>query len=167
MKLTREVAREQAARLQASVMLAPQSDVGRSEIVECLLRNCSDREHAEQTMTLVLDNARDIRNLPAEIASIAQRTRNPGQPPPGCEQCTLGEDRETGARKWLPYVSRDYKGYAFAGRCTCDRGKWLATQDALRESGASEPPRRGTMAPADYQLTAAGRDSAYSDADGE
>jgi hypothetical protein len=138
MKLTREQARKEGARLQASVMLAPQSDEGRREIVDCLLRNCQDARHAAEVITAVLDDAIRPQNLTAEIAAIARRCQHPELAPPGCDLCALGEDLGTGAMRWAPFVSIRIRGYECAQRCTCARGRWLASKDEEREQERTE-----------------------------
>lgn len=80
-KVARDVARKQAARLPASVMLAPQTGEGQTEVVDCIPRNCADAEHAEVAMTELLDGALRVSNLTAGIASIANKTRRPKVPP--------------------------------------------------------------------------------------
>jgi len=142
MTLTREVARQQAARLQSSPMLAPQSGIGRSEIVDCLLRHCQDAQHCSDVMTTLLDAIVDPKNVTAEIAAIAGRTRRADQAPPGCERCCAGEDVATGAMTWLPFVHVKIKGYSCGRRCSCARGRWLAEGDrarALQEAEATRP----------------------------
>ncbi len=136
--LTRDEARREAARLQSAVAIAPQSDIGRTEIIDTLLRHCANGAHAAATITFVLSNVRDIKNLPAEIVAAAYVTRQPETPPPGCERCSLGTAADTGEPVWAPFISFDRAGCSFATRCSCKRGQWLAEQ-ARRRAAASAP----------------------------
>lgn len=129
MKLSREHAAKQAKRLQANAMLIPQSPEGKTEIVECLIRHCDSPEHAERTMTELLDGARDPRNITAEIAEAARLTRKGAPLPAGCERCRY-TDADTGQVEYRPHVSGTRSGYDFAERCGCARGLALAARDA-------------------------------------
>lgn len=133
MELTRESARRQAMRLQSSALLAPKSDEGRTEIIDCIMRHCQSAEHAELVMTAVLDGSIDVKNMTAEIAAVAKRTRKAEVPPNGCERCAIDPDINTGESRWSPYVSVSRNGCAFARRCDCARGRWLAAADRARE----------------------------------
>jgi hypothetical protein len=160
--LTREHAQRIAARIAAAPVLLPQTAEGRTELVNALLRHCGDVDHAERTMTEMLDNSPDVHNVVAELAIIARRIRTPELAPPGCAVCSLGPDPITGAARWLPYVSMDRGGCAFAGRCTCERGHWLSARDAQREFGEVVPTTGLAMAGArqavDVRLLQSGDD---------
>lgn len=157
-KLSRTEAQSQARRLQSSPMLAPQSDEGRKEIVDCLMRNCLDVEHASRTMTHLLDNATDPRNLTAELRAAAEATRNvPQALPDGCPRCNLEPDPITKAPRWMAHVPGERNGYSCAVRCDCARGRWLARRDQERATQQPmEEPRKGGMQPADFARLAAG-----------
>jgi len=166
-KLTREIARKQAARLQSNPMLAPQSDDGRREIVDLLLRNCQSGEHAEAVMTAFLERARKVENVTAEIATIARATATAEQAPAGCERCYLGPDVSTGEVRYAAHVSRIVGGYDVATRCDgiggigCPRGQWLSARDRERRTVeaakvASDERRRATPERADFARLAAG-----------
>lgn len=131
MKLTREQAAKQAKRLQANALLIPQSPEGKTEIIECLIRHCDSPEHAERTMTELLDGAKDPRNITAEIAEAARLTRKGPGLPEGCDRCRV-TDPFTGEVKYLPYLGEFRNGYDRAFRCACARGKALAALDAKR-----------------------------------
>lgn len=141
MKLTREIAQAEAARLQSSVMLCPQSKEGRAEIVDCLLRNCQDAEHARRTMTQLLDNALEVKGaLTAWIANFARAGLSPEQPPPGCSRCDAGPQWPDGAQGWSAFVSA--RGRNGVERCDCERGQWMAAKDADRNAGAEKAEKR-------------------------
>lgn len=142
MKLTREIARQELARLASNPMLFPQSAEGKTELLDCLMRNCADAEHCAEVMTALLDTVEDPRSITASIATIASRTRRPDQAPPGCEQCYAGDDVTTGAAIWLPFVSVEIRGYSCARRCSCARGRWLAERDRDRELGQQQTEQR-------------------------
>lgn len=117
--LTRDEAREQAKRLQSSPAIAPQSKEGRQEIVDCLMRNCDDAEHAERAMTQLIDTCKDPRNITAELAGAASSTRKSTQPLPGpCAECPEGD--------WIPC---ERNGYTGVRRCNCNRGVALIARD--------------------------------------
>jgi len=142
-KLTRSEAQEQAARLMACPMLAPQSPEGRREIVDSLLRHCVDQAHAERTMTRFLDTAADIRGaLTAVLTQTAEETRKGPVLPDGCPECWTGVDPATGKDTWAPYPRmRTIRGCDYSQRCTCARGAWLAANDkarALRQPAREE-----------------------------
>jgi hypothetical protein len=142
-KLNRETARAQAKRLQSSPMLAPQSDDGRKEIIDCLMRNCDDAEHAESTMTQVLDNCDDPRNLTAEIRAAAVATLHRSESvPDGCDVCRLMPDPLTGAARWMAHVPFERNGYSYAVRCNCERGRWLKRRDHERGSAVPKQEQR-------------------------
>jgi hypothetical protein len=133
MKLTRQDAQKQAKRLQACPMLAPQTDEGRKEIVDCLMRHCQSAEHAETVMTRFLDEALHVNGaVTAWLAATAGQTRQADQPPPGCRQCWLGPDLSTGEVRWAAHISVQRGEYSFATRCDCERGQWLQRCDAER-----------------------------------
>ncbi len=155
MTLTRELARKEAARLQASPMLAPQSDEGRREIVDCLMRHCTDEEHARAVMTELLDSVERPQSITAEIATIARKTLHRDCPPPGCHLCCMGEDPITGAVRWASHVSVDVRGYPCARRCTCQRGRWLADCDRQQQPETPRPTLAMAKA-ADFKLLAGG-----------
>jgi hypothetical protein len=131
--LTRELARQQAARLQSSPMLAPQSDEGRREVVNILMRHCQNAEHAATVLTALLEECRDPRNLTAELVAIARNTKRKDNLPPGCDACYAGEDLD-GAPSWLPFVTVQIRGYSAGRRCACARGQWLSARDRQREA---------------------------------
>jgi hypothetical protein len=161
-KLTRDIARKQAKRLQSSPVLVPQADDGMTEILDCLQRHCRDGAHAERTMTRLLDSAKNPRNITAEIARCAAETREKqAEPlPDRCASCPPG-DR----------VIVDGPKYSSVGRCGCARGEALKARDAAawaeltktRKIDSPEPqsremPRAGHEHPADadWQRRAAG-----------
>lgn len=117
--LTRDEARVQAKRLQVSPVLAPQSAEGRKEVVDCLMRNCEDIEHAERAMTAALDGCVDPRNFAAELAIAAKGTRksNIVLPEP-CPECPEDD-----------YVPFERNGYSGVGRHNCARGLALRERD--------------------------------------
>jgi len=157
MPLTREQAQRVAARIAAAPALLPQTAEGRTELVDAILRHCSDADHAKNVMTEVLDGALKPVNLVAEIAMIAGRTRRPDQPPPGCQQCDVGEDITTGATRWSPFVHVQIRGYSAARRCDCARGRWLAARDQERQLGETpQMPRAAVTVPVDSKAAAAG-----------
>jgi hypothetical protein len=139
-KLSRTDAQAQARRLQSSPMLAPQSDEGRKEIVDCLLRNCVDVEHAARAMTALLDNCTDPRSLTAELKRAAADTLNmPQSLPDGCERCEILPDPNTGAPRWSAHVYGEKRGYSCAIRCSCERGQWLERRDQERMAEVRKP----------------------------
>lgn len=142
-KLTRTQAKTQTKRLLANAMLAPQTDDGSKEIVECILRNCKDAAHAERAMTRFLDTASDPRNITAELASAAKATAVEGEAPGGCPQCELDPDVETGESRYMSHVIREIRmgtgmSYEAAVRCGCVRGRWLASRDLQRAKDARD-----------------------------
>jgi hypothetical protein len=137
MKLTREYARQQAARLQACPMLVPQSDKGRAEIIDCLLRHCQSAEHSAAVMTQFLDGSLNVRNPVAELATIARATQTTDQPPAGCDGCYLGTDIDTGEVRWAAHVFVERNDISFARRCLCARGRYLRAADIGREKSNS------------------------------
>ncbi len=157
MRLTREIAREQLARLASSPMLFPQSAEGKIELLDCLMRNCVDAEHCADTMTRLLDDVTDPKSLTAAIAAIAWQTRRPDQPPPGCEECGLGLNQTSGVMEYLPYISVQLGGCSFARRCGCARGRWLAARDYERANRSASD--RASLAPPrqlDFKAMASG-----------
>ena len=138
MKLTRQVAQRQAARLQACPMLVPQSDEGRREVVDSLLRNCQSEEHCVAVLTEFLDTALHVQNVTAELAAIARRTQRSDQAPAGCAQCDLGPDPFSGEQRWAAHLAEE-RG---ARRCECDRGRWLAAREHERTAD-SKPRKKG------------------------
>ena len=160
-KLTREHARKEGSRLQSCPMLAPQTNEGRREIVDCLMRHCQSEEHATSVMTEFLDTAVNIKGtLTSWLAAIALRTRVPDDIPPGCDRCYLGPDMSTGEVRWAAHVSFDLpSGYTASRRCTCDRGRWLSQRDAERPVAApiKYPSRiEGDLEQLDWARRAAG-----------
>jgi hypothetical protein len=157
-KFTRSMAQKQAARLQACAMLAPQSDEGRKEVIECLLRHCQSEEHAAETMTKFLDGALHVQNLTAELAALARETQRQEEPPVGCQECYLGPDVSTGEVRWAAHVGFERDGLWFSHRCSCPRGRWLAAKDA--ERAQAKPEKRKPVKPmtpaADFLRRAAG-----------
>jgi hypothetical protein len=154
--LSRSDAQAQGRRLQASPALAPQSEDGRKEIVDCLLRNCVDVEHARRTMTYLLDNCEDPRNLTAALRSAAESTRNVQQAlPDGCDRCRLDPDPQTKAPRWMAHVPEDRGLVSCAVRCDCARGQWLSRRDRERQNDQPEVPKRD-MQPADFGHRSAG-----------
>lgn len=160
MKLTREFARKQAARLQSNPMLAPQSEEGRTELVDCLMRHCQDDEHCVRTMTAFLENVRKIEGaMTAELVTWARETIDYGQPPPGCEHCRIGEDL-AGVMQYHTHVTgMRANGTTFATRCSCARGHWYEARDAERkvESPAAKKPAK-PLQRVDVRKLAAGDD---------
>ncbi len=142
--LTRELARQQAARLQSSPMLAPQSDEGRREVVNVLMRHCQNAEHAEMVMTALLEECRDPRNLTAELVAIARNTKRKEDLPAGCDACSAGNDLD-GVPSWLPFVVVEINGYSSGRRCTCARGRWLFARDRQREAEQLPSPTSGLV----------------------
>jgi hypothetical protein len=140
--LTRAIAQQVAARIAAAPALLPQTPEGRTELVDAIMRHCGDSIHANSVMTELLDSSLNPVNLIAEIAAIANRTRRPEQPPPGCNRCYFGEDLATKTITWLPYVSLTIRGYGCARRCSCPRGRWLSAKDSERENEVSLPPQK-------------------------
>ena len=142
-KLTRAEAQKQARRLQSAPMLAPQSDDGRKEIVDCLLRHCADAAHDQRAMTRVLDGTLDPRNLTAEIAAAAAESRSVPvvELPPGCARCTLDPDLITGAARYASHISEPGELYDVSRRCDCARGRSLASRDAEHGAAVSERAR--------------------------
>jgi len=132
-KLTREYARAQVQRLLANPMIAPQSDEGAREIIDCLMRHCETAEHAQATMTIFLDQTPEPRNVTAELASAAQRALNGPILPPGCEACAY-KDPLTGVTLYYSHLAIDGAGkYSAVVRCTCARGKLLQAADRQRD----------------------------------
>jgi hypothetical protein len=161
MSINRSDARKQAARLQASPMLQPQTDEGCREIVDCLMRHCQSAEHAAAVMTQVLDSALEVKGpITAWIASIARGSQVADQAPAGCEHCYLGPDINTGEVRWAFHVSITSRyGITSAGRCTCERGRWLAAKDAERATTApvdAKKPKHEHPEDADWAMKAAG-----------
>lgn len=117
--LSRTNAAAQARRLQANPALAPQSDEGRREVVDCILRHCIDVEHAARTMTQVLDSAADARSLTAEISAAAAATRVIAfDLPTPCQSCPDGD-----------WVRIDRAGISSVARHDCPRGIALRNRD--------------------------------------
>lgn len=160
-KLTRDHARRQANRLQACPMLAPQSDEGKREVVDCLMRHCQSAEHSETVMTQFLDGALHVQNSIAELAAIAHATRQNDQPPPGCDRCYLGPDVFTGEVRWASFISVDRRdGLSSAHRCSCARGQFLNAADVARQVAQLEQPKAARMTSAgDAMKRAAGDES--------
>ena len=159
-KLTRDHARRQANRLQACPMLAPQSDEGKREVVDCLMRHCQSAEHAETVMTQFLDGALHVQNSIAELAAIAHASRQNDQPPPGCDLCYLGPDFSTGEVRWAAHVSVDRNGLAFARRCSCARGQYLNAADVVRAAALPGQGKSAHVASAGDAMKRAAEDQA-------
>ena len=123
-----EWAERQAARLDAAPALAPKTQQGRDEVIDCLVRNCRNEDEARRVITAVLDGVCRCQNLTAEIAAIAREIRSPEQLPPGCAACKVGPGL------WAPFVTTEHPGGFGSARCTCPRGKWLAAHDRNREA---------------------------------
>lgn len=159
-RLSRDDAKAQAKRLQSSPMLSPQSDDGRREIVDCLMRHCESVEHAARAMTALLDNCTDPRNLTAELRSAAVSTAYEHQViPDGCSVCYLEPDVTTGEARWYAHVSKERNGYTCAVRCGCARGQWLKRRDQERrqvEKPAKVQQSRKLTGAGDYAMRAAG-----------
>jgi hypothetical protein len=164
-KLTRDHARAQAARLQANPILAPQSDAGRTELIDCLMRNCQSSEHCAAAMTALLDGSiefpREMETTTARLAFCARRLQIAETAPAGCDRCYLGPDVTTGEIRWYAHVPGERNGYTYAARCDCERGKWLAARDRERlatEARGDRKPvaRHEHAADADWQKRAAG-----------
>lgn len=160
MKLSRDDARKQGKRLQSCPMLAPQTEEGVKEIIDCLMRNCQSAEHAANVMTQVLDSALEVKGpITAWIASTARQSQIADQAPAGCDQCYLGPDMDTGEVRWAYHVPVDIGGYSRAARCCCQRGRWLYARDTQRFAEQPEEPRKqrgGLGAAADWAKQAAG-----------
>jgi hypothetical protein len=109
--LTREQAQRQAARLDASPTIAPRTEEGLTELVDCLLRCCQNEEHARTVITQLLDGVPRLQSLTAEIVAIAAATRKRAALPPGCEIC-----------QGAPWLMGGQNG---AVRCSCARGEAL------------------------------------------
>lgn len=125
-RLARHDAKRQAARIDACPALAPQTDEGRNEVTECLMRNCQDAEHARLVVTRLLDDVLECQNLTAEIAIIAQATRKQDPLPPGCNRC-----------KGEPFIGGPDGLWT---RCTCARGQALRARDrSLDDPRPAEP----------------------------
>lgn len=135
MKISEAAAKKQAKRLMANPMLAPQSPEGQLEIMNCLMRHCESPEHAERTMTELLDGTRDPRNITAEIAAAARLTRKGAALPAGCDRCRY-TDVDTGQVQYYAHVSGTRNGYDYAERCGCARGR------ALRHLDTAPPPKQ-------------------------
>lgn len=141
-------------------MLAPQTDEGRREIVDCLQRHCQNAEHAAAVMTRVLDSAMEVKGpITAWIAATARDTGAGERAPDGCWRCEIGPDVETGEMRWANHVPTEWKGYTCARRCLCERGKWMAAKDKARASEATrelQGPRTGMSTADDWAKRAAG-----------
>jgi hypothetical protein len=155
-QLTRDFARAQGKRLQASPMMAPQSKEGVREIVDCLMRHCQSEEHAERTITAFLDGATEPKNLTAELAAIARRSQIPDQLPAGCPRCFLGPDVDSGEVRWAAHVPGVRGGYSVALRCECERGEWLAAKDQERKAANPPAERAAPIGREDWMKKAAG-----------
>jgi hypothetical protein len=127
-RLARHDAKRQAARIDACPALAPQTDEGRNEVTECLMRNCQDAEHARLVVTRLLDDVLECQNLTAEIAIIAQATRKQDPLPPGCNRC-----------KGEPFIGGPDGLWT---RCTCARGQALRARDRSLDDPRGQPNRR-------------------------
>lgn len=148
MKLTRDIAKKQAKRIAANPMLTPQSEQGVTELVDCLMRNCTSPEHAERTMTVFLDTARDPRNLTAELADAARQSRQDVAFPPGCSRCTLMPDEHTGEPRYASHVpARTIGGYDCVVRCGCERGQALRARDRQRAAESQAKGQSADLAP--------------------
>jgi hypothetical protein len=141
--LTREQAQKVARRIAGAPALLPHSPEGRTELVDAILRHCSDYSHAQKVMTELLDSALKPVNMIAALAAIAARTRRPDQAPPGCDKCSLGPNRTTGELEYLSHVSVTIRGYSTAKRCDCARGQWLAEGDRARALQEAETTGAG------------------------
>lgn len=128
--LTRRQAQKEAKRLVVNPALSPQTEDGVKEIIDCLMRHCEDQNHAERAITRFLDTAGDNRNLTAELTAAAKATGDVEPPPPGCLNCMV--DLEDGFYYLSHIVRTSSSGIEFAGRCTCPRGRWLASRDLWR-----------------------------------
>lgn len=138
-KLKESQAAKEAQRLVANPMLSPQTKEGVDEIIACLMRHCKDQEHAKRTMTVFLDTCKDPRNVTAEIADAAKGTAMAGEAPPGCPRCTLDPHSETGEPRYTSHVINAIIGdYEVATRCSCVRGRWLASRDLQRAKDARD-----------------------------
>lgn len=73
--MKRDFVRDQVLRLMANPMLAPQTDEGTREVIDCLMRNCAAEADCLATVTAFLDFAVNPRNITAELASIARKNR--------------------------------------------------------------------------------------------
>jgi hypothetical protein len=57
--------------LNAAPALAPRTEGGCIEIVDCLMRHCQSDQHAECVITELLETAVRLQNLVAELVAIA------------------------------------------------------------------------------------------------
>lgn len=130
--MNRVIVAKTASRLLANPALAPQSDEGITEVIDCLMRHCRSEEHAAEVVTEFLDTATDPRNITAELAGIAKRTRVDMNAPmgfPGCELCDYSG--------WL-HIERN--GYDFSEACSC--------RPHAVQPNPPTPKRTGNLAPA-------------------
>jgi hypothetical protein len=118
------------------------------ELLDCMLRNCGTEEHLQTVMTTLLDGSRQVTNICAELAAIAQDTRLPEQAPPGCSVCDEGVDLASGEQQWAGHISRELHGVSVASRCECPRGRWLGEQDRQRKANpdSKRQPRKPALA---------------------
>lgn len=134
-QITREEARLQCARLQTVPIISPQTKEAKTEIVNCLMRNCVDQAHAERAMTMVIEDCRDPKNISAELKAAAAATHLVEVAPAGCSLCARGVDDASGSPLYenYPRAGVGKAGYTFAARCTCVRGRWLVEQGERRK----------------------------------
>lgn len=145
-KLNRIDAIKQAKRLQSCPMIAPQTDEGRREIVDCLVRHCQSAEHADSVMTRFLDEALKVEGpVTAALANIARQVPSGEEAPAGCERCFSGKNPVTGEKLYAHHVGRDVPGgYSVAVRCSCERGRWLASREQGNGAGAGSDRKPAT-----------------------
>lgn len=105
------------------------------EWLNVLMRNCQSDEHAAQTMDRFITETVTCENPLATFASLARSGWKSDVPPPGCSECELGADIDTGEMRWAPHVMGERNGYTYAMRCKCERGRWLYSRDAERKAG--------------------------------
>ena len=116
--MTRDQAAKQADRINACPAMAPKTKQGGAEIVDCIMRCCSDEDHARLVVTQLLDTVQRFQSLTAEIAIIAHTTRKQQPLPEGCDLCHNAY--------WV-----DEPGFlSVFARCTCARGRALRNLDS-------------------------------------
>src|ERR1035441_8417824 len=104
-KTTRKHAKAQCQRLLSSYpILSPKDPAAAitqaTEVVDTLLRECQSDEHVTQVIDAFLTTALHCENVVAELVLYAGKTQRGDVAPPGCTECDLGEDRDTGEQRW-------------------------------------------------------------------
>jgi hypothetical protein len=163
MSATKEFCKQQVARLRVIPVHRPATEQAAKDWVDTLTRHCRDNEHAERAMTRFIETVKDTENPIAELIAVINETIQRGQPPDGCERCSLGPDPNTGAARWSAHVAGERGGYTVAMRCRgidgkgCARGQWLEVKDRERAvSTASEERRMDFTAARDVKVIAGG-----------